>query len=48
MYVYHLFAWFPQNPEDDIKWPVPSIKDDCHLLCGYRESISGPLEEQPS
>lgn len=42
-----LHAWCLQRLEGGVESPGTGVIDSCKLPCGYQESNSGPIEEQP-
>jgi hypothetical protein len=47
MYVsYHMYAWCPQRSGEVVGYLKTGVTDRCELLCGWWDSILGPLEEQ--
>lgn len=50
VYIYnmhHVYACCLQDPQDGDGYPGTGVTDDGKLLCGWWESNSHPLEEQP-
>jgi hypothetical protein len=46
IYVYHLCAWYPWKPEEDVLIPGTRVIHSYESPCGCWELNSGRLEEQ--
>jgi hypothetical protein len=47
MTLHHMCVWCLQRLEEGIGCPGSVVTSSCEPLCGFWESNSGPLEDQP-